>query len=87
MEDITEYSCEDCEFYDYDEADDSYACRLSLDEDEYSEMLSSRSGRPMTNTKRYASRYDPSGQTIGSSRHTCPEITTGLYNIFGEKHD
>ena len=23
MENITEYNCEDCEFYDYDEADDS----------------------------------------------------------------
>ncbi len=53
MENITEYSCEDCEFYDYDEADDSYACRLSLDEDEYSEMLSSRSGRC-----RYYRAYD-----------------------------
>ena len=27
-------SCEICEYYDYDETDDTYSCRLSLDEDE-----------------------------------------------------
>ena len=27
-------NCEECEFYDYDEFDDSYSCRMSLDEDE-----------------------------------------------------
>ena len=40
-----ENSCEDCEFYDYDESDDSYGCRMSLDEDEYGEMLSAGNGR------------------------------------------
>ena len=50
---MTECSCEDCEFYDYDEADDSYACRLSLDEDEYGDMLCTRRRR-----SRYYRAYD-----------------------------
>ncbi len=33
-------NCEQCEFYDYDEFDDSYACRMSLDEDEMVNFLS-----------------------------------------------
>lgn len=32
-------TCENCEFYDYDEFDDSYSCRMSLDEDEMVEFL------------------------------------------------
>ena len=31
--------CEDCEFYDYDEATDEYACMMSLDEDESERTL------------------------------------------------
>ncbi|MBR4295262.1 MAG: hypothetical protein IKT56_00290 [Clostridia bacterium] len=33
-------SCEDCEYYDYDEYTDSYYCKMSLDEDEMISFLS-----------------------------------------------
>ena len=31
----TAANCENCEFYDYNEDQDCYECRMSLDEDEY----------------------------------------------------
>ena len=37
--------CEDCEFYDYDESDDTYSCRVALDEDEMAEFVSGRTGQ------------------------------------------
>ena len=33
-------NCESCEFYDYDEEYDCYACQMSLDEDEMVRYLS-----------------------------------------------
>lgn len=32
-------SCEDCQFYDYDEFTEEYSCTLSLDEDEMVDFL------------------------------------------------
>jgi len=32
-------SCESCEYYDYNEEDDMYECRVDLDEDEYLQFL------------------------------------------------
>lgn len=33
--------CDDCQYYSYDEDYDSYACEMSLDEDEYARMMES----------------------------------------------
>ena len=39
-------SCESCEFYQYDDYDGSYACSLSLDEDERVDFLGLKKGCP-----------------------------------------
>lgn len=46
-------TCEDCQFYDYDELTDEYSCTLSLDEDEMVDFL----GGNMRGCKYYR-RYD-----------------------------
>ncbi len=35
-------SCEECEYYDYDDESDSYFCKMSLDEDEMIKFLSGK---------------------------------------------
>ena len=37
-------SCEECEYYDYDEECDCYYCKMSLDEDEMIRFLSGKNG-------------------------------------------
>ena len=36
-------SCEECEYYDYDEDIDAYYCKMSLDEDEMIRFISGKS--------------------------------------------
>ena len=33
-------NCESCEFFDYNDEDDAYECRVSLDEDEFFRFVS-----------------------------------------------
>ncbi len=36
--------CEDCEFYDYDDESDTYACHMNLDQDEMEHFSMGRTG-------------------------------------------
>ena len=34
------YSCDSCNYYEYDEEDDAYYCSVDMDEDDYGRLVS-----------------------------------------------